>query len=271
MTTAGSPADEPALRGVNGMTHRDQHGRMQRAGGLFSSPRSRHAASAARLALVGQMERELVAEPQVAHRGSRCARRSPSVQSLPGPLAIQESRHLRRLSARQPSGASLGRRLGCHPAELRHRRRAWAALCVYLGDLQPVTAIFYGVSPAVIALILHSCYRLAKLGMEDWLQWAIAAVCLAVTVILQAEVALLFIGAGIVGILLLRRPVQAHACRVHGNRAGAGAARAARPVRLDPRQAVAVLPQGRLAYIRSGPRHRAVPAARVVGAIWLAR
>ena len=78
---------------------------------------------------------------------------------------------------------------------------ALGALYVYLGDLQPVTAIFYGVSPAVIALILHSCYRLAKLGMEDWLQWAIAAVCLAVTVILQAEVALLFIGAGIAGIL----------------------------------------------------------------------
>ncbi|MFL5239042.1 MAG: chromate transporter, partial [Rhizomicrobium sp.] len=48
---------------------------------------------------------------------------------------------------------------------------------------------------------LHSCYRLAKLGMEDWLQWATAAVCLVVTVILQAEVALVFIGAGIVGIL----------------------------------------------------------------------
>src|SRR6516164_6645569 len=49
--------------------------------------------------------------------------------------------------------------------------------------------------------ILHSCYRLAKLGMEDWLQWAIAVVCLVVTVALQAEVALLFIGAGIVGVL----------------------------------------------------------------------
>jgi chromate transporter len=62
----------------------------------------------------------------------------------------------------------------------------------------------------VIALILHSCWRLAKLGMEDWLQWAIAGVCLVVTVVLQAEVALLFIGAGIVGILwygnLVRRP-----------------------------------------------------------------
>src|SRR6202008_3302694 len=56
-------------------------------------------------------------------------------------------------------------------------------------------------SPAVIALILHSCYRLAKLGMEDYLQWAIAAVCLVITVILQAEVAILFIGAGVVGIL----------------------------------------------------------------------
>jgi chromate transporter len=78
---------------------------------------------------------------------------------------------------------------------------ALGALYVYLGDLQPVTAIFYGVSPAVIALILHSCYRLAKLGMEDWLQWVIAAVCLVVTVVLQAEVAILFIGAGIVGIL----------------------------------------------------------------------
>jgi chromate transporter len=51
----------------------------------------------------------------------------------------------------------------------------------------------------VIALILHSCYRL--LGMEDWVQWVIAAICLVVTVVLQAEVAILFIGAGIIGIL----------------------------------------------------------------------
>ena len=53
----------------------------------------------------------------------------------------------------------------------------------------------------MIALILHSCYRLAKLGIEDWLQWVIAGACLVVTVMLQAEVAWLFIGAGIIGIL----------------------------------------------------------------------
>jgi chromate transporter len=84
---------------------------------------------------------------------------------------------------------------------------ALGALYVYLGDLQPVTAIFYGVSPAVIALILHSCWRLAKLGMDDWRQWAIAGVCFVVTIALRAEVALLFIGAGVVGILYYGTPL----------------------------------------------------------------
>ena len=52
--------------------------------------------------------------------------------------------------------------------------------------------------------------RLAKLGMEDPVQWAIAVICLLVTVVMQAEVALLFIGAGLIGILYygsrFRRP-----------------------------------------------------------------
>ena len=78
---------------------------------------------------------------------------------------------------------------------------ALGALYVYLGELKPVTAIFYGVSPAVIALILHSTYRLAKLGMEDRLQWTIAAVCAVVTIVLEAEVALLFLASGAIGVL----------------------------------------------------------------------
>lgn len=65
----------------------------------------------------------------------------------------------------------MGRRLGVHPADFFLTVAGLGALYVHFGALQPVTAIFYGVSPVVIALILHSCYRLAKLGMEDWLQW----------------------------------------------------------------------------------------------------
>jgi chromate transporter len=72
---------------------------------------------------------------------------------------------------------------------------------VHFAGLKPVTAIFYGVSPAVIALILHSRYRLTKLGMDDRVQWVLAAICFAITVVVRAEVALLFIGAGVVGVL----------------------------------------------------------------------
>jgi chromate transporter len=157
------------------------------------------------VALVGQMERELVAE-----RGwlsSEQMRESIAIcQSLPGPLAIQVGIYISYLR-----GGFWGAWAGGWAFILPNFVivAALGALYVYLGDLQPVTAIFYGVSPAVIALILHSCYRLTKLGMEDPVQWAIAAVCLVVTVILNAEVALLFIGAGIIGILyygnLLRR------------------------------------------------------------------
>jgi chromate transporter len=149
------------------------------------------------VALVGQMERELVNDRKWLSK-EQMREAIAICQSLPGPLAIQVGIYVCYLR-----GGFWGAWAGGWSFILPNFIivAALGALYVYLGDLRPVTGIFYGVSPAVIALILHSCYRLAKLGMEDWLQWIIAAVCLAVTVILQTEVALLFIGAGLVGIL----------------------------------------------------------------------
>src|ERR687887_895913 len=149
------------------------------------------------VALCGQMEKELVGERKWLTRDEM--REAIAVcQSLPGPLAIQVGIFISYLR-----GGFWGAWAG-----------GWAfilpnfvivsvlgLLYVHFGGLPPVTAIFYGVSPAVIALIVHSCYRLAKLGMEDWLQWVIVVVSFAITVALQAEVALLFIGAGLVGLL----------------------------------------------------------------------
>ena len=148
------------------------------------------------VALVGQMEKELVQERKWLTKEEM--REGIAVcQSMPGPLAIQVGIYISYLR-----GGFWGAWAG-----------GWAfilpnfvivatlgALYSYFGGLSPVTAIFYGVAPAVIALILSSCYSLAKLGMEDWLQWAIAAVCFVVTVAVQAEVALLFLASGIVGI-----------------------------------------------------------------------
>jgi len=158
------------------------------------------------VALVGQMERELVddkgwlTKEQMREAIAVC-------QSLPGPLAIQVGIYVCYLR-----GGFRGAWAGGWAFILPNFAivAALGALFVHFGDLPSVTAIFYGVSPAVIALILHSCWRLSKLGMEDWLQWGVAAACFAITVALQTEVAWLFIGAGVLGVLyygnLFRRP-----------------------------------------------------------------
>jgi chromate transporter len=149
------------------------------------------------VALVGQMERELVGERKWLTKEEM--REGIAVcQSLPGPLAIQVGIWISYIR-----GGFWGAWAG-----------GWAfilpnfvivtvlgALYVHYGGLSAVKAVFYGVSPAVIALILHSCYRLTKLGMKDWLEWVLAAAAFVITIAVQAEVALLFIGCGIIGVL----------------------------------------------------------------------
>ena len=118
-------------------------------------------------------------------------------QSLPGPLAIQVGIFISYLR-----GGFWGAWAGGWAFILPNFLivAALAAFYVHFGGLSWMTAIFYGVSPAVIALILHSCWRLSKLGMEDWLQWVIATLCFVITVVVQAELAVLFVSAGILGI-----------------------------------------------------------------------
>ncbi len=149
------------------------------------------------VALVGQMEREMVGEMRWLTKEEM--REGIAVcQSLPGPLAIQVGIWISYIR-----GGFWGAWAG-----------GWAfilpnfvivtvlgALYVHWGGLSAVKAIFYGVSPAVIALILHSCYRLTKLGMKDWVEWALAAAAFVITVAVRAEVALLFIACGAVGVL----------------------------------------------------------------------
>lgn len=149
------------------------------------------------VALCGQMEKDLVQ-----NKGWLTKTEMREViaisQSLPGPLAIQVGIFISYMR-----GGFWGAWAG-----------GWAfilpnfiivsglgALYVYFGGLTWMTAVFYGVSPAVIALILHSCWRLTKLGIEDKIQWAIAAAALVITLASGTEVALLFIGAGLAGIL----------------------------------------------------------------------
>src|SRR5438552_8361831 len=147
--------------------------------------------------LDGQIEREMVGERKWLTKDEM--REGIAVcQSLPGPLAIQVGIWISYIR-----GGFWGAWAG-----------GWAfilpnfiivatlgALYVRFEGLPAVAAIFYGVSPAVIALILHSCCRLTKLGMKDWIEWALAAAAFAITVAVQAEVALVFVACGVVGLL----------------------------------------------------------------------
>ena len=149
------------------------------------------------VALCGLMEKELVSEKGWLTRDEMRDAIAVS-QSLPGPLAIQVG-----IFASYMRGGFWGAWAGGWAFILPNFLivAALAALYVHFGGLSWMTAIFYGVSPVVIALILHSCWRLSKLGMEHWLQWAIAVLAFLITVVFKAEVALLFIGAGLVGLL----------------------------------------------------------------------
>jgi chromate transporter len=156
------------------------------------------------VALCGQMEKDLVQD-----RGwlTKTEMREAIAisQSLPGPLAIQVGIFISYMR-----GGFWGAWAGGWAFILPNFLivTALGALYVHFGGLSWMTAIFYGVSPAVIALILHSCWRLARLGMEDKIQWAIAAVAFGITLVSETEVAILFIGAGLVGVVFYGAPFR---------------------------------------------------------------
>ena len=156
------------------------------------------------VALCGLMERELVAEKRWLTKAEMRDAIAVS-QSMPGPLAIQVG-----IFAAYMRGGFWGAWAGGWAFILPNFLivAALGALYVHFGGLSWMTAVFYGVSPVVIALILHSCWRLSKLGMEHWLQWTIAVAAFLITVVFKAEVALVFIGAGVVGLLYYGTPFR---------------------------------------------------------------
>src|SRR5712691_8924939 len=120
-------------------------------------------------------------------------------QTLPGPLAIQVGIYVGYVR-RGVVGAWMAGAAFILPPFL------IVLACAYLYErfsaLTVVQALFYGISPVVIALIVRSCYTLGKIALKDVWLWTICAVVAVVTAWQQAEIAVLFIGAGILGIAI---------------------------------------------------------------------
>ncbi len=80
-------------------------------------------------------------------------------------------------------------------------------LYVAYGGLWWVQALFYGIGASVIAIIIIAAYKLARVtNKRDPLQWSIFGVLMAITIFAEAELAWLFILAGLLGIAIRARP-----------------------------------------------------------------
>jgi len=80
---------------------------------------------------------------------------------------------------------------------------AVAVLYAHFSGLPVVQAVFYGVAPGVMAIIAIAAYKLAKLtNRRDLRLWAISACLAIVTAVTGAEIAVLFLAAGLLMIVL---------------------------------------------------------------------
>ncbi|MFY9883754.1 MAG: chromate efflux transporter [Candidatus Cybelea sp.] len=89
---------------------------------------------------------------------------------------------------------------------------AVAALYVRFGSTWQLRAIFYGVGPVVIAIVVRSCRDLGRKTLRgEWLAYTFAIVACAITIAVQQELIALFSLAGALGIIAFNRPPPARA------------------------------------------------------------
>lgn len=75
----------------------------------------------------------------------------------------------------------------------------------FTGNWQ-LRALFYGISPVVVALIVKACWNLGKRTLRrDWTAWIFAAVACTIVVIVERELAIMFILAGVIGAFVFGR------------------------------------------------------------------
>jgi chromate transporter len=78
-----------------------------------------------------------------------------------------------------------------------------AALYRYLETSWQLRALFYGIAPAIVAIIAKSCWNLGRKTLRtDVRAWTFAVIACAIVIALERELVWLFIGAGVLGIFV---------------------------------------------------------------------
>jgi chromate transporter len=146
------------------------------------------------IALAGYMHRDLV-EDRRWFSEDEYQQGLAIAQTMPGPLAAQLAMWLGYLE-RGARGALLVALPFVVPAFL--IVTAVAALYAHYQGLSQVQSVFFGVAPAVMAIIAIAAYKLARAtNKHDPVLWTIAAVVCASTVISGTEIVWLFLAAAL--------------------------------------------------------------------------
>jgi chromate transporter len=154
------------------------------------------------IALAGYMQRDLIARGWITEE--EYLQGLAFSQMMPGPLAAQLAMWIGYIR-HGAVGASLVGIIFILPAFL--IVLAISFLYVAYQGLTIVQALFYGIGPVVIAIVAHSAVRLAKatVGTERRM-WLIFGIVALITIASRAEIALLFVVSGLIGILLYTPP-----------------------------------------------------------------
>ncbi|MEA5456002.1 chromate efflux transporter [Sinomonas sp. JGH33] len=147
------------------------------------------------IATVGYMQRDLVEQREWIDRQDFLDGVALG-QAMPGPLAAQVAMWIGYLR-RGPWGAIAVAAAFIGPSFLMVVV-AGALHAAYAGT-GIVQALFYGIAPAVMAIILIAAYKLLRLtDRRDWRLWAISTVVFSVTALTGSEPIPLILGAGLV-------------------------------------------------------------------------
>jgi chromate transporter len=117
---------------------------------------------------------------------------------VPGPNATEMAVYIGYVRAGWP-GLVLGGVTFILPAAL--ISGALAVMYVRFGGVPAVQALFWGINPAVIAIIVAATYRLGRTAFRDWKLALLGAACLAAA-LLGVDQAITLIVAGLVGIAM---------------------------------------------------------------------
>ena len=163
------------------------------------------------IALAGYMQRDLVEQRRWVTQEEYLQGLAVS-QTLPGPLAAQLAMWLGYVRRGFWGSVAAAVPFILPPFVI---VSAVAALYVAYAGTTLIQALFYGIGPAVIALILRGAWKLLRVTVRsDRRLWAIFGAIAVITFVARSEVAILFVLAGLVGVVLYAPPAWRARLRV---------------------------------------------------------